>query len=65
MIKDVCFDAVKDYKTFSDANLWELMKLLRDRQGHVDHSAQLAMINKQVYNLIANMPKLLQHTEQR
>ena len=55
-VKDICFDAVKDYKTLCDANLWEPKKLPRDRQGPVTQTAQLAMINKQVHNLIANMP---------
>ena len=55
-VKDICFEAVKDYKTLCDANLWEPKKLPRDRHGPASHTAQLAVINKQVNNLIANMP---------
>ena len=54
--KDVCFEAVKDYKTLCDNNQWEPKKLPKDRQGPSSHSAQLAVINK-VNNLIANMSK--------
>ena len=52
--KDVCFIAVKEYKTLCDDNMWEPKKLPRDRQGPSIQAANLAAINK-VHNLIANM----------
>ena len=52
--KDVCFAAVKEYKTLCDDNLWEPKKLPKDRHTPANQSANLAIINK-AYNLIANM----------
>ena len=52
--KDVCFAAVKEYKTLCDDNLWEPKKLPQDRQAPANHAANLAMFSR-AYNLIANM----------
>ena len=53
--KDVCFAAVKEYKTLCDDNLWEPKKLPKDRQAPPSDSANLAMISKAL-TLIASMP---------
>ena len=53
--KDVCFSAVKEYKTLCDDNMWEPKKLPRDRQAPAAQSINLTAIS-QALNLIANMP---------
>ena len=53
--KDICFAAVKEYKTLCDDNLWEPKKLPKDRQAPANISANLAMVTKAL-TLIANMP---------
>ena len=53
--KDVCFAAVKEYKTLCDDNMWEPKKLPKDRQAPATGAANLAEITR-AFNLIANMP---------
>ena len=52
--KDVCFAAVKEYKTLCDDNMWEPKKLPKDRQTPASHAANLAEFTKAL-NLVANM----------
>ena len=52
--KDICFAAVKEYKTLCDDNMWEPKKLPKDRQAPSNHAANLAEFTKAL-NLVANM----------
>ena len=60
--KDVCFSAVKEYKTLCDENMWEPKKLPKDRHGPAKQTINLATI-KEAYNLVANMSP--RHNEQK
>ena len=53
-VKDVCYEAVKQYKALADENLWEPKKLPKDRHTPSTQDVNMAAINS-AFNLIANM----------